>query len=926
MIETIDLSGVWPFQFQEPAGQDVRQLPQHPYTDTIILPGTVDLAAKAPLNPQMTDTFLMAHLTRKHPFVGWSWYQREFVVTQAQAGRYFHLVLERPHWETTLWLDRLRVGSHDSLCAPHRYSLGRLEAGTHTLTLRVDNTIRYAVGDANSFQGFYDLAHSVTDHTQTNWNGVVGRLELEISDHLIIETLELYPDAGEAKLELRATLRHQGDPRNSESVVLHTAVTLSDGRTLDLPAEALTLASAHTTYVWTATLPTDAPRWDEFSPALHKVTVSLEQSEQVLAEQTRVFGLRDFATRGRQFTVNGRPVLLRGTLDCCIFPLTGHPPMDVEAWREVYRAVLNYGLNHVRFHSYCPPEAAFQAADELGLYLQIETPVWPELGGDPALDDFIRREAERIVREYGHHPSFCILAVGNEPHGDGQHAFLAQFQQEWRARDSRRVYTGCSGWPHLTDNGFHSTPEPRAHRWGEGLASRFNREALDTRQNLSEWNLFSVPTVTHEMGQWCAFPNLNEISRYTGPVAARNFEFVRGDLAAKGMLPLADDFLMASGQLQTRLYKEEIESALRTPEYGGIQLLSVQDFPGQGTALVGLMDAFWMPKPYSDPQRFRECCGPLVPLWSSSRFTIDDGHLRGEVLVSQYGPANLMETGVNWTIRDSGGAAQLSGTLDAGALATGNVHTVGQLDVDVSALETPGQYELLLAVEGKGTDGTVRQAQNRWTIWLYPTAQPDSSAQPADDLEIVTLLDEAALARLEAGASLVWAPPPEALHSESQLGFTTAFWNVLWTQGQPPHTMGLLCDPAHPALAEFPTAMHSDWQWWELVHGRQALHLDRLGAALTPIVRVIDDWNTNRSLALLAEARVGRGRLLMTSCDLVSDLKRRPVARQMRRSLAQYLQAAPPATLTALTPDQLRHLRREAPSAPAELAASRPTF
>ncbi|OLV18861.1 glycoside hydrolase family 2 TIM barrel-domain containing protein [Deinococcus marmoris] len=920
MIETIDLSGLWQFQFHEPAGQDARQLPVAPYTDAIALPGTVDLAAKAPLNPQMTDTFLMAHLTRKHPFVGWGWYERTFEVCPEQDGRYFHLVLERPHWETTLWLDGLRVGSAESLCIPHRFSLGRLSAGTHTLTLRVDNTIRYAVGDANSFQGFYDLAHSVTDHTQTNWNGVVGRLELQVSDHLMIEALELYPDAGRATLELRVTLRNQGDPRSSEAVVLHTAVTLSDGRTVDLPAELLALDSAHTTYVWTVTLPADAPRWDEFSPALHEVTVSLEQDALVLDQQIQNFGLRDFATRGQQFTINGRPVLLRGTLDCCIFPLTGHPPTDVESWREVYRAVQAYGLNHVRFHSYCPPEAAFQAADELGLYLHVETPVWPELGGDPVLDDFIRREARRIVQEYGHHPSFCILAVGNEPHGEGQHAFLAQFQQEWRTRDPRRVYTGCSGWPHLIENGFHSTPEPRAHRWGEGLDSRFNREALDTCQNLSGWNLFAVPTVTHEMGQWCAFPNLDEIARYSGPVAARNFEFVRDDLAAKGMLPLAHDFLMASGHLQTRLYKEEIESALRTPDYGGIQLLGVQDFPGQGTALVGVMDAFWTPKPYSDPQQFQEFCGPLVPLWSSPRFTIDDGRLRGEVLISQYGPANLDGSVVNWTLRDAGETAQLSGTLSAGTLATGNVHTVGSLDVDVTALETPGQYELLLSVEGHEAEGETRQAQNRWTVWLYPPTQPE------DDLEIVTSLDDAVLARLEAGASLIWAPPPETLYAASQMGFTTAFWNVLWTQGQPPHTMGLLCDPAHLALADFPTDMHSDWQWWELVHGRQALHLDRLGVALTPIVRVIDDWNTNRSLALLAEARVGRGRLIISSSDLMSDLERRPVARQMRRSLAQYLQALPSATLTELTPEQLLLLLGESPPAPTTLDSSRPTF
>lgn len=920
MIDTTDLSGSWLFQFHAPSGLESRSLPNTPFVDTIDLPSTVDLAAKAPQNSQMTQTYLMSHLTRKTPFVGLAWYQRQIVVTEEHAGRYVHLLLERPHWETTVWLDGLRVGSVDSLCAPHRYVLGRLQAGTYTLTLRVDNTIQYAVGDANSFQGFHDLAHSVTDHTQTNWNGVVGRMQLRFSGPLALEHVDLLPDTSLSRLELRATLRHQGAMPGGEPFELQTRITLSDGRTLLPVPETLTLDSALTRHHWTIQLPEDAPRWDEFSPALHEVTVTLVGAGQVLDRQVKSFGLRDFSTRGRQFTINGRPVLLRGTLDCCIFPLTGHPPMDVDAWRGVYRAVQAYGLNHVRFHSYCPPDAAFQAVDELGVYLHVETPVWPELGGDLALDDFIHREAERIVREYGHHPSFCIFAVGNEPHGDGQHAFLAQFQQAWRTRDPRRVYTGCSGWPRLADNGFHSTPEPRAHRWGEGLTSRFNREALDTTQNLSGWNDAQVPTVTHEMGQWCAFPNLDEIARYTGPVAARNFEFVQEDLRNKEMLPLAYDFMLASGMLQTALYKEEIESALRTPDYGGIQLLSVQDFPGQGTALVGMMDAFWTPKPYSDPERFRECCGPLVPLWSSQRFTVDGNHLEGEVLVSQYGPADLINAQVRWTLHGLDGAAALSGSIEAGALRTGKVQTVAALKADVSSLERPGQYELRLHVEGHEADGTVRQGQNRWNIWLYP---PENAQ---DNLDLVSTLDDDALSRLHAGGTLIWAPAPDALRVESHLGFTTSFWNVLWTQGQRPHTLGLLCDPTHPALTSFPTAMHSDWQWWELIHDRQALHLDLLGTSVAPLVRVIDDWNTNRSLALLAEVRVGRGRLLITSFDLESDLAHRPVARQMRRSLAQYLQEAPAETLKMVTPDQLRHLLLESPPAPTGLASSQPVF
>jgi hypothetical protein len=58
------------------------------------------------------------------------------------------------------------------------------------------------------------------------------------------------------------------------------------------------------------------------------------------------------------------------------------------------------------------------------------------------------------------------------------------------------------------------------------------------------------------------------------------------------MLDWADDFFYTSGKLSVQCYKEELEAAARTKRLAGYQILDIQDFSGQGTALVGILDAF----------------------------------------------------------------------------------------------------------------------------------------------------------------------------------------------------------------------------------------------------------------------------------------------------------------------------------------------
>ncbi len=307
------------------------------------------------------------------------------------------------------------------------------------------------------------------------------------------------------------------------------------------------------------------------------------------------------------------------TLECAAFPKTGYPPTDIAAWLRIFKICRSYGLNHVRFHSWCPPEAAFEAADQTGFYLQVECSSWANqgatIGDGTPLDKYIYDESVHIVKTYRNHPSFCMMVYGNEPAGDKHLQYLTDFVNYWKKKDARRLYSTAAGWPVVADNDYNSSPDPRIQAWGAGLQSIINSQPPKSDYNwtaqIAKWK---HPTVSHEIGQWCAYPDFKEISKYTGVLKAKNFEIFKDKLQTNGMASLADSFLLASGKLQALCYKADIEAALRTPGFGGFQLLGLYDFPGQGTALVGVLNAFWENKGYITGNGYSQFCNAVVPL------------------------------------------------------------------------------------------------------------------------------------------------------------------------------------------------------------------------------------------------------------------------------------------------------------------------
>ncbi len=830
-------------------------------------PYRVPGAVKVPfwLNPQ------------KH-YVGPAWYQREVTIPKTWRGQRVVVSLERCHWETRLWVDGAEAGTRDSLSTPHEYDITRLvSSGRTRLLLRVDNRIRGVDVGEN--------AHSVSDHTQTNWNGVIGRMVLSAGSKVYLENIRVDPDPAGRKIRVTVSLANDTGRPHAGNLILAAVRTNAPGASGLAPLYARFASEpGRSVTVVEYPLGAEAASWDEFSPAVYALTVSLRGlAPGARDEKTVAFGLRDFKAQGTRFAVNGRPAFLRGALDCAVFPKTGYPAMGADEWRRIFRAVADHGLNHIRFHSWCPPEAAFAAADEAGIYLYVECPLWAEIGEGKPVDAWLYEESERIVAAYGNHPSFCLMSSGNEPSGKAQARFLGDFINHWKNKDRRRLYTSGAGWPQIPESDFHVMAEPRLQRWGEGLGSILNKEAPQTRFDF--WDVvgkFDKPVIGHETGQWCAYPNLQEIDKYTGVLKARNFEIFRDSLAAAGMGGLARDFLFASGRLQTLCYKSDIEAALRTPGFAGFELLGLQDFPGQGTAPVGVLDAFWEEKGYVSPREFRRFCGPTVPLarWPK-RVYLQNEELSVPVEAAHFGKAPLRKAAPEWALMSAQGEFLQRGRLAECDVPLDNAVPVGQVRIPLAPLAAPARYRLVVRV-GEG--------ENDWDFWVYPPDGP--AAPPASELLLARRLDAAAVDRLKAGGRVLLVPARGSVKpdkgGEVALGFSSIFWNTAWTSKQPPHTLGLLCDPRHPALTAFPNDGCSDWQWWDAVAHGQAVRLDGLGKDFAPIVRIIDDWFSNRPLGLIFEAKAGGGKLLVCASDLLTDADRRPEARQLLRSLTAY--------------------------------------
>ena len=844
--QSIDLAGTWKFSVGETAN----------YDDTVTLPGSMLTNGKGNdvsvstrwtgslydssyyFNPYMAKYRVEGSmkfpffLTPDKHYVGKAWYMRTVDVPKSWKKQRVILYLERPHIETTVYVNDQEAGHQMSLSAPHQYDVTRfIKPGKQNkIAICVYNGIENVCVGQDS--------HSVTDQTQGNWNGIVGRIELRTASQPIIR---ISHDASRRK----AFITIDGE---SHEVSLGESVR------------------------W----------WSEADPYLYTRTV--EHKGQPV---TVTFGIRDITIKGRQIYLNGKPIWLRGTVENCCFPETGYAPMDVESWLRVLGKVKEYGLNHIRFHSYCPPEAAFVAADQLGVYLQPEGPSWPNHGvklrRGQAIDQYLLEESKRIIDAYGHHPSFVMMAAGNEPAGDWV-PYCNDWVKEMKLYDPSKIYCGASvggGWAWDDGSEYHVKGGARGLDWDRHAPQSDDDyySQIEFPRNYKGKVANNSPVIAHEQGQWCAFPDFREIPQYTGAYKARNFEIFRDLLRDNGMESQAEKFLQASGRLQTLAYKYEIERNLRTKDYSGFQLLALNDYSGQGTALEGVLNVHWREKGYTDASQWREFCSPVVALARFPKFVYASSDTL-VIPVEAYNalPADIAEASATYSI-SSDGRVLAEGRLASGVLPVGKNHKLGTVCFPLCSVSEPSKLTLTVRIAGDN--------RNHWDFWVYPEGKEVSS----EGVYISDTLDAKTLDVLRSGGKvLLTAAGKVRLGSDVVQHYLPVFWNTSWFKMRPPHTTGAYIDKTHPLFRHgFPTDDWSNLNWWELLNRAQVMNLMELPKSYQSPVQPIDTWHISRKLGMIVEANVLGGKLLMTTMDIDTDLDHRLVARQMRRAVISYM-------------------------------------
>lgn len=858
--QIIDLSGRW----------DVK-LDSLNQEGSIMLPGTTDDAGFGianTLTPKMEKPQLL-HLTRKHFFVGVATYSREIEIPKSMAGKSLELLLERVLWRSRLFIDGKENASYqESLVTPHRYFLTEgLSAGKHKIEIIVDNHRQHDIS-------FNNLAHAYTNDTQVMWNGILGKMQLRALPSVEISRVEVYPDVENKKVRVVTLLKKEekGNLSGELSLNIPSLKIVSNVQKLNISQDNVTVESV-------LSVGNDFELWSEFNPKLYNLDVTFK-GKKVYSLKSVTFGMRRIDNRDGVLNINGNRIFLRGTLECCIFPLKGTPPTSEKEWEKVFTTAKSWGLNHLRFHSWCPPEAAFAVADKMGFYLQVELPLWSlRVGKDNATNRFLYKEFDNIIENYGNHPSFCLLSVGNELQPDFD--LLNNFVAYMKERDSRHLYTTTT---FTFEKGHGDNPEPQdqffVSQWtdkgwirGQGV---FDSETPSFNKDYTKAACgYGVPVISHEIGQYAVYPNLKEISKYTGTLDPLNFKAIRDDLTNKGLIDKAETYLKVTGKLAFRLYKEEIERAMKTPCFSGFQLLGLQDFSGQGTALVGLVDAFWDNKGIVKEEEFRQFCSPVVPLARFEKAVYSgDEIFQAEIDIANFSDKSL-DNHVLWRLKDDKDNIVTQGRFSDILLPCGKTTGLGRISYDLNKIKEAEKLTLDVIVENS-------EWKNSWSIWVYPKVDTINYGNV-----VVTKNIEEAKKALAKGKKVLYSPD-----SAQVKGIEGKFVPVFWSPVHFPKqagTMGLLCHDMHPALKGFPTDDSTDWQWWNLTKQSKVIVTDSIESQIEPIVEVVDNFTNNRRLSTLFQARCNCGKIVVCSMDILSNCRNRPEVRQLLISLLKYM-------------------------------------
>lgn len=839
--------------------------------DSICLPDSTAHAEKGTENLE-PDT---GYMTDRYYFEGYAWYSRKINIEESWTDKKLTLFLERTRI-STVYIDGVEVNTENSLCGYHRHDLtGKLTAGEHQLTIRVNNTDYPTRG-----------GHMTSPDTQTNWNGIVGRMELQIRENI-------YPENVQVTTETPELVQVCADICGAAAGNAEVVIRRKNGEVLhqgSYPFE-----KGHLQAVFA--LEGDNLLWDEYHPNLLQAEVTVEK-ESVSVN----FGIRKLSNDVRRLLVNGKEVFWRGKHDGLVFPRTGYAPMTVEEWKQVFATAKEYGINHYRFHTCCPPDAAFEAADEMGIYMEPELPFWGTIAapGEEYYNEeeqqYLLSEGYRILKDFGNHPSFAMFSMGNELWGSKER--INSFLHDLKQVDRRHLYTQGSnnfqffpsvlededvlcgvrlGKDRLYRGSYAMCDAPQGHLQTDAPDSSHNYDDIIAPVQVSEEEagdgyieiqygtgtkkvkavsgeealIPQVPVISHEIGQYDFFPDFTELGRYEGSQQPLYLKIYQERMEKSDTFKQWKDFYQATGTFAVDCYRREIETALRTKELSGFQLLDLQDFPGQCVALVGVLNAWMESKGLITAAEWRQFCNDTVILAELDSFVAKEGQtISMPVKLSVCNWDAFAGTQLKYSIRI--GEQQLAEGCLPIEKGTERLKEAGVVEFTIPALEKAEKVQIKLQIADT-------EYQNEYTLWAYPEVEITISEKAIcyGEKKVCIARNAEEVSKYQAEA-VPFVYIPEEAEGDVEGTYCTDFWNYPMFRSisesmdrkVPVGTLGLYVHKEHSVLQDFPCENYSTPQWYQLVMHSHCKVLDGK-EDVQLIVQLIDNVERCHKLGML---------------------------------------------------------------------------
>lgn len=872
---SIDLSGKWRYETDlENIGICEKFYERRLKYENFTLPGDACLnkVGKAFTPFKALSYEAVRSLRPAFEYVGALWLQHDFILPEEVVDKYLTLFLERVNIASDLWIDGIKIDRQIiEITTPHIYNLtGKIKSGSHTITLRIDNS---------NLLNIDGMASGYSVDTQSIWNGIIGKIELRCEEIFHMSNIQLFPAEKSVHIKLTA---HSDclKPNDRRNISFELYAVAPDGRKLKIKKYHSVLYNKkqiiHLDY------PIKQPEyWDEFNPALYTMNLKMVY-ENSIDEKSVQFGMRTISVKGHDFILNGRKIALRGTLDCGIYPLTGYPPTDLDTWLKTFRTIKEYGLNHVRFHAWCPPDIAFTAADMVGVYVLAEMPLWLNVdvcalstGDDPIHKTYYHNEAMNISESFGNHPSFIMFSNGNELLGDFE--MLENITTQIKALDNRRLYTLTSNFdrPVTPADDYLSAFEATGHRVRvqvfHDVVSEHTRLSYDDAVKNVD-----IPIVSFEVGQYCVYPDVDSISDYTGNLLPANFEFIKQEMLRHNVYHMLRAYKNSSGHFAALMYKEDIEASLRTHHMGGFELLGLSDYTGQGTATIGLLDVFWNSKNIISSKQFREFCSPTVPLMKTNRIFYTTDKFKAEFDLYNYGEEKIPHPLFNLSLYD-------------GKNKVYEVETCAKrVSFPLDFITKPSMIRAVL---------TVGKYKNSWNIFVYTKEQTKCS------VPILSVIDDTFRNIIKNGGKAIFMMTANNLKHPIEGLFKPAFWSPAHFPSE--RACGLICDDTHNIFNDFPTCSYADFQWKHPIDNSVSPDVSLLPSDFKYIIEPVPNFYNNIRRSPLFEAKVGNGDILFCGFDLNTDKK---AVHALKSSIFKYVNSDNFAPAQALSFEDIKKI------------------